>query len=84
MIATFKALQQADTFLDFQGKEVLCFKVNGVQIIDGESYRDHELRLPGAILKTDGFLNKVEVCFSNEYRNDSVGLHRFLDPEDGK
>lgn len=84
VVITFKALQQEDTFIDFQGREVTCFTLNGVHICAEDAYANHKLKVIGELLKLDGALNKAVVHFKNNYRNDSVGLHRFIDPEDNQ
>lgn len=82
VVISFKALKKEDTFIDFQGREVSCFTINGVHICGEDSYVNHKLKVSGELLKEDGALNKAVIHFKNNYRNDSIGLHRFIDPED--
>ena len=75
-------LSDADTdlTLDFGGGTVGDLRVNGepVQV----AYNGYFLTLPAAALRTGE--NSVFVTYEHNYGEDGTGLHRFVDPEDGR
>ncbi len=69
----------AGTFLDFTGKEILRFELNGAEV-DAASWRSHRLQLEGGLLRAQ---NEVRIVYRNDFDHDGIGLHKFTDPEDG-
>ncbi|MEE9278096.1 MAG: aminopeptidase N, partial [Dehalococcoidia bacterium] len=68
------------TFLDFTGKEILRLEVNGREV-PAPTWRRHRLTIDGQLL---GAQNVVRIVYRNAYDHSGVGLHQFMDPEDGK
>jgi aminopeptidase N len=68
----------ADTFIDVKPKELLGVHLNGAPL-DVATLQDGRLPLPGV----DGD-NELVVEAVMGYRNDGEGLHRAVDPADGK
>ncbi len=68
----------ADTFIDVKPKQLLSAHLNGAPL-DVETLRDGRLPLKGV----DGE-NELVVVAVMGYRNDGEGLHRAVDPADGK
>ena len=69
----------AGTFLDFTGKEILRFELNGTEV-DSANWQSHRLQLDGALLREQ---NEVRIVYRNDFDHDGIGLHKFTDPEDG-
>ncbi len=69
----------AGTFLDFTGKEILRLDVNDAEVTDAR-WDSHHLDLDGALLRDE---NVVRIVYRNDYDHEGVGLHQFIDPEDG-
>ena len=69
-----------DTFLDFTGAEILRLVVNDAER-EEECWEANRLQLRGGWLREQ---NIVRVVYRNRYDQSGVGLHRFLDPEDGQ
>jgi aminopeptidase N len=74
----FTARGRADTFLDVKPKALLGVRLNGSPL-DVDSLRDGRFPLHGV----DGD-NELVVEAVMGYRNDGEGLHRALDPADGR
>ena len=72
-------------YLDFRGLKIANLKINGTAI-QNESGEDQTVFLNHAISLAPQHLkvgtNVVEMNFWNKYRNDSIGLHSFVDGED--
>ena len=66
-----------ETFLDFQGHELVEATLNG-RPLDGSSWRDGRLALRGLDAR-----NVVVVDGRMSYSSDGEGLHRHVDPADG-
>lgn len=63
-------------FLDFHGKLIDSVKVNG-QIVE-TIYKNSKIELSHV---NEG-LNSAEIEYQNDYSNDGLGLHHYIDPED--
>jgi aminopeptidase N len=68
--------------LDYLGKEIHALIINGNEVTDSETYRDHKIYLPRDLLKQGH--NEIRVRFVSEYVKDCQGMHYFKDPEDGE
>ncbi|MCX4029784.1 aminopeptidase N [Endozoicomonas sp. SM1973] len=66
--------------LDFVGGQVNSMQVNGKPV--KAAYNNWFIKLPANQLKTGR--NQVIVQYSHPYSKDGAGLHRFIDPKDGK
>ncbi len=75
----FSCTAGGDTFLDFRGKEITLFEVNG-EVVEPE-WTGYRLTLPGAKLKPS---NIVRIVYVNDYDHTGDGFHQFIDPEDGE
>jgi aminopeptidase N len=76
---TFAAEAEGSLFLDFRGKSIDLFEVNGTQVEpDWNGYRLH---LPDWLIRDD---NVVHIVYENDYDTTGDGFHRFVDPEDGE
>ncbi len=69
-----------DLTIDFGGGDLRSVVVNG-QATE-VAYNDFFLRIPGDVLRTGA--NQINIEFAHDYSQDGTGLHRFLDPADGK
>ena len=67
-------------FVDFRGAKIGAYTVNGVEIQQEDVFADHQIIMPTEHLKVGS--NVIELNLWNKYRNDSCGLHSFVDPED--
>jgi aminopeptidase N len=68
-------------WIDFRGKMIGNFTING-QAVTGEShFNNHQVHLPKEFLKLGS--NEITVHILNKYRKDGVGLHSFIDKADG-
>jgi aminopeptidase N len=67
-----------ETFLDFQGRELVAATLNGVPV-DVSSWSDGRLALRGLDAR-----NVVVVDGRMAYSSDGEGLHRHVDPVDGE
>jgi aminopeptidase N len=81
------ALPTKKLYLDFRGLRIAHLKINGAQVKNTEGddqsiYTGHQVNLANESLKQGS--NSVEMFFWNKYRNDSVGLHSFIDPIDSE
>ncbi len=76
---TFDLSSVADTFLDFRGKTIERFELNGQQV--EPSRTAFRLTLPGSALAAH---NTVRIVYENEYDHGGDGFHQFKDPEDGQ
>jgi aminopeptidase N len=74
----FSARGPADTFLDVKPKELLSVRLNGDRLDVGAL---HDGRLPLRALDGE---NELVVEAVMGYRNDGEGLHRAVDPADGR
>ncbi len=74
----FQALEGSQTFLDLVAKDLVSAKLNGADIPLG-SYEDNRLPLTG--LREE---NVLEVVGDFYYMNTGEGMHRSVDPADGK
>jgi hypothetical protein len=71
-----------DLFLDFHGKEVYDFEVNGSKILSHNvNFNKHRIQIPQSYLLPNS-INRVNFKFSNTYVNNSAGLHKYVDPKD--
>src|SRR5512145_2072865 len=75
---SFTARGPADTFVDVKPKELLSAHLNGTPL-DVAALDDGRLALRGV----DGE-NELVVAAVMAYRNDGEGLHRAVDPADGR
>jgi len=72
--------KDGDLFLDFQGKAIADFKING-KYVDCR-YEDQRVYFPKDHLKVGK--NEVSLKFKNTYVTNSAGLHWFQDPTDDR
>ncbi len=70
-----------DLDLDFQGKQLLELEVNGSKV-PKPAFREGRLTLPGKLLLPGR--NAARVRYRNLYDTDGAGLHKSVDPEDGR
>ena len=70
----------AGTVLDFTGKEIIRLAINDDEVTEARWARNR-LHLPGDRLREQ---NIVRIVYRNEYDHTGVGLHQFVDPEDGQ
>src|SRR5262245_655976 len=77
----FKFAGEGDTFLDFRGKRIERFEVNGGELDAALLWTGFRLTVPADALAPD---NVVRVVYENEYDHTGDGLHQFIDPEDGE
>ena len=76
---TFELSTLTDTFLDFRGKTIESFEVNGKAL---EPVRTgFRLHLPASALAKR---NTVRIVYENDYDHGGDGFHQFKDPEDGQ
>jgi aminopeptidase N len=68
-------------FLDFQGDQLKSLSING-QKVAGASIRNYRVALPRALLKPGP--NRVILEYRNDFDTNGSGLHRFVDPADGR
>ncbi len=66
--------------LDFSGGSLIETWVNGASA--KLPYNGYFIEIPEAMLRTGR--NEIRVRFAQSYGRDGTGLHRFVDPEDGK
>src|SRR5829696_7599780 len=75
----FEATGSGPLFLDYRGRSIERFEINGREIeVDWAGYR---LALPPDEL--DGHVT-VRIVYVNAYDTTGDGFHRFVDPEDGE
>ena len=85
---TFKVLEKPagqDLHLDFRGTKIGRYFVNGEDAMAGgkKVFTGHKVIVPTNLLKV-GEVNEIQVLIQNKYRNDSEGLHAFVDKTDNK
>jgi aminopeptidase N len=68
-----------DTFLDFKGKTIERFELNG-QTLEPR-WDGYHLTLPGDALAPR---NEARIVYENDYDHTGDGFHQFIDPEDGE
>ncbi len=76
---SFDVSGDGDTFLDYRGKRIDLFEINGIAaapVWDG-----YRLTLSGAALRPR---TTVRLRYENEYDHEGDGFHQFKDPEDGE
>nr|WP_246279487.1 aminopeptidase N [Psychromicrobium silvestre] len=78
-IITFSAVPGSSTFLDFVGRSVQRINLNGRDLPVEQLYRGARISLPELAAE-----NQVIVTATGEYSRSGEGLHRFVDPADGK
>jgi len=66
-----------DTFLDYKGRLIKWYSINGREVERQDTYHDHQLILPKEYLKMGE--NIVVVRFVSNYVRDCQGLHYFKD-----
>ncbi|MBI5947563.1 MAG: aminopeptidase N [Chloroflexi bacterium] len=76
---TFDVSGEGDTFLDFRGKRIDLFEVNGAAL--APAWDGYRLTLPGASLTPK---TTVRMRYENDYDHEGDGFHQFKDPEDGE
>ncbi len=69
-----------DLFLDFRGRAIERFEVNGTTI-PSPAWNGVRLWLPAELL---GPTNTVTIEYTNDYDHEGDGFHQFVDPEDGQ
>ena len=69
----------AGTFADLHGATVQEITLNGRRLDEADAYRDHRIRLDD--LAAD---NELRVVAELPYSHTGEGLHRFVDPADGR
>ncbi|MCW1250298.1 aminopeptidase N [Acaricomes phytoseiuli] len=79
-VIDLEAAGGSDTFVDFIGHSVECVTLNGVELDSGAIAYD------GARIQLSGLheRNQVIIEATAAYSRSGEGLHRFVDPEDGK
>lgn len=65
----------SDFWLDFRGVKVGNMQMNGQEVIS--EFHDQHVYLPERYLQLG--TNHISLHILNKYRNDSVGLHSFID-----
>jgi aminopeptidase N len=70
----------SDLSLDFTGGTLQDVRVNGEKLSAG--YNGYFLTLPAGQLRTGA--NEITIAYRHAYGHDGNGLHRFVDPEDGR
>lgn len=70
----------SDLSLDFGGGTVRELRINDAPV--PAQYNGFFLTLPAAALRKGR--NTVDVAYTHPYSEDGTGLHRFVDPEDGR
>ncbi|NUP75370.1 MAG: aminopeptidase N [Sinomonas sp.] len=78
-IIEFSAQPGAETFVDFIGEAVTGAVLNGQEIDTTSAYDGARLRLTGLAAR-----NRLEVAGLGRYSRTGEGLHRFVDPADGR
>ena len=68
-------------FLDFQGDQLKKLSING-QIVEDAAISKHRVALARELLKPGR--NQVILEYRNEFDTNGSGLHRFVDPADGR
>ncbi len=71
--------------IDFEGGKILSMRLNGNLLPDSdqpERFDSHHIYLNPLELKPTE--NQIEIVYSHPYSHDGRGLHRFVDPVDGK
>ena len=69
-----------DLFLDCTGKEISQLRINGQDTRDTR-WEGNRLHLPARTLQES---NTVDITYRNAYDHHGMGLHKFVDPEDGQ
>ncbi|AIY00296.1 aminopeptidase N [Arthrobacter sp. PAMC 25486] len=77
--AADEATEQAGTFLDFIGLSVESVVLNGTSLAVSEVVDGSRIHLPNLAAE-----NEVVVAATAAYSSSGEGLHRFVDPADGK
>jgi aminopeptidase N len=72
---------EGDTFLDFRGKRIDRFEVNGGELDPSLLWTGYRLTIPADALAPE---NRVRVVYENEYDHTGDGFHQFIDPEDNE
>ena len=67
-------------FLDFTGEEIVRLVINDREVTEA-AWSRNRLPLAGALLREQ---NIVRIVYRNMYDHTGVGVHQFVDPEDGK
>lgn len=75
---TFTATEGATTFADLVSNNIRSITLNG-QELDPSIHRDHRIELPALAAH-----NTLVVDADCQYMHTGEGLHRFVDPADGK
>ena len=75
----FDARPGSSTFLDIVADEIMTVKVNGKELDPAKVYKDSRISLTG--LQEN---NSVAVVAKCQYSRTGEGLHRSVDPSDGK
>ncbi|WP_394940843.1 aminopeptidase N [Psychromicrobium sp. YIM B11713] len=78
-IITFSAEPGSSTFADFVGRSVQRVNLNGRDLPAEELYQGARITLPELAAE-----NQVIITATGEYSRSGEGLHRFVDPADGK
>lgn len=80
----FKTTSFQDFFIDFQGKLLSNFTINGAVVnYEDIEFRNHRIKVKnGALLKLNGEENEIQFDFVNSFVSNSTGLHRYQDPKD--
>jgi aminopeptidase N len=68
-------------FVDYKGRCVNKFAVNGTAVTDSQKYINERLYIPESLRKA-GQKNQVEVLFESEYVTNCEGVHYFKDDAD--
>ena len=66
--------------IDFTGGSVYAVKINGADVV--VNYSGYFITLPSDSLMIGN--NRIIISYAHPYDQDGTGLHRFVDPEDGK
>lgn len=70
----------SDLTLDFTGGALEAVTVNGASL--SPAYNGYFITLPAAALRSGP--NSIEIVYRRQFGQDGTGLHRFVDPEDGR
>lgn len=74
----FMARQTGDTFIDVKPKQLVDARLNGIRL-DVDELQDGRLHLPGISGEQELVIEAVMA-----YRTDGEGMHRAVDPADGR
>ncbi|WP_415855030.1 aminopeptidase N, partial [Sinomonas sp. G460-2] len=78
-IIEFRAERDAETFVDFAGEAVTGLVLNGRTLNEAQAHDGARIRLTGLAEH-----NRLEVSGLARYSRTGEGLHRFVDPADGR